>query len=119
MAITLGTISDITRQIGYKPGFTLNIGADGEHGPYWMQWACCLPDYDDPGNFGYNAKGRKWRISKHMTASEIVQTALMAAIAFEEHEAREAFTFGGKRCYGPHIDVHELVCLADKLEVRT
>jgi len=56
-------------------------------------------------------KGRKWRISQHMTLSEIVQTALMACLAFEEHEVRERFTYCDAAIFSPHFDSDDLVAL--------
>lgn len=55
--------------------------------------------------------GRKWMLSVHMSKSEIVQTALKAVLTAVEHEAREAFTYRGKRIFGPHFDVEELAKL--------
>ena len=46
-----------------------------------------------------------------MTKSEIVQTALMAVLAAEEHETREAFLYRGQRIFSPHYDVDQLVKL--------
>ena len=57
-------------------------------------------------------KGRKWRLSEHMTTSEIVQTAFAAALHFEEHELRENFSYRGQAVFGPHFDVDDLVALA-------
>lgn len=56
--------------------------------------------------------GRKWRLGDHMTDSEIVQTALAAVLAAEEHEAREKFLFEGEAIFGPHFDVRDLVRFA-------
>lgn len=53
-------------------------------------------------------RGRKWRLSPHMTRSEIVQTALMAVLAAVEHEAREEFRYRGEAIYGPHHDIEAL-----------
>lgn len=53
--------------------------------------------------------GRKWRLSDHMTDSEIIQTAFKAFLTFEEHECREMFEFQGAKVFGPHHDVHDLV----------
>ncbi len=61
---------------------------------------------------------RKWMLSHYMTPSEIVQTALKAVLAAEEHEAREQFTYRGKAIFGPHFDVEELVKIVDRLDVR-
>ena len=63
-------------------------------------------------------KGRKWRISKHMTQSEVVQTCLAAVLAFEEHEARENFTVAGQACYGPHLDVNALIDISMMKDIR-
>lgn len=52
--------------------------------------------------------GRKWRISAHMTRSEVVQTAFAALMAWVEHEAREAFRYKGQAVFGPHLDVEVL-----------
>jgi hypothetical protein len=51
---------------------------------------------------------RKWCVSMHMTRSEIVQTALKAVLAAEEHGARERFLWGGRAIFGPHLSVDRL-----------
>jgi hypothetical protein len=55
---------------------------------------------------------RKWRLSRHMVPSEIVQTALKLVLTSAEHRVREHFTYRGERVYGPHFDVEALVQLA-------
>lgn len=56
---------------------------------------------------------RKWLIDLHeATPSDIVQTALRAALDAQEHEVRETFRFKGKRIYGPHFNPDALVELA-------
>lgn len=62
--------------------------------------------------------GRKWRLSDHMTKSEIVQTAFLAIKTWEEHETREKFTYKGKAIFGPHLDVEVLHQTADYLDAR-
>ncbi len=52
--------------------------------------------------------GRKWRLSPHMTRSEVVQTALKAVLTAEEHEAREQFLYRGRAIFGPRINVERL-----------
>lgn len=54
---------------------------------------------------------RKWMLSEHMTKSEVIQTALLAVLTAEEHEAREQFLFDGRAIFGPHFDVNALVGL--------
>jgi 16S rRNA C967 or C1407 C5-methylase (RsmB/RsmF family) len=63
--------------------------------------------------------GRKWRLSKHMTRTEIVSTAWKAVFSAVEHEAREEFRYRGRAVFGPHIDVDALHEIADHADVRT
>ena len=58
-------------------------------------------------------RGRKWFLSKHMTESEVVQTAFLAVMTAVEHETREAFTYAGHAIFSPHYDIHKLVALWD------
>jgi hypothetical protein len=51
---------------------------------------------------------RKWRLTIHMTKSEIVQTALKAVLSAEEHEARERFQYRNESIFAPHFDVDAL-----------
>lgn len=69
---------------------------------------------------GSRQHGRKWMLSQFMTKSEIVQTALKAVLAAEEHEARERFLYHGKSVFGPHFDIDELlrICDSESLDVR-
>lgn len=66
--------------------------------------------------------GRKWRLSRYMTTSEITQTAFKAVITSQEHVAREFFRYRGYNVYGPHYDVDRLVelCQSEQqhLDVR-
>lgn len=55
--------------------------------------------------------GRWWRLSPHMTDGEILQTALMAVLAFEEHEIREKFKVDGVSVFDPHYDIEALIAL--------
>lgn len=55
---------------------------------------------------------RKWYISSHAVASEIVQTALLCVLTSAEHRVREHFFYKGKRVFGPHFDVEALHELA-------
>jgi hypothetical protein len=56
---------------------------------------------------GWN--GRWWRLSKHMTAGEIVQTVFKATMTALEHEAREMFLYKGVPVLDPHYDIDKLV----------
>lgn len=76
-------------------------------------------DVDIDTNAVTEQSSRKWYISRHATESEVVQTALKAALTAEEHEVRERFKYRGKRIFGPHIAVGARLDIADHHEVRT
>lgn len=78
----------------------------------YLQVRATRVDRDEPDKPAGIVKGRKWRLSEHMTVSEIVQTAFCAALHYEEHELREAFHFREQPIFGPHFDVNDLVALA-------
>lgn len=66
-------------------------------------------------------RSRKWFLSRHMTKSEIVQTAFKAVLTAVEHETRERFRYCGEAIFGPHFDVDSLVdlCRGHHLDVRS
>ena len=67
--------------------------------PYFM-----APDNMNPDAEPYIQSCRKWMLSFHMTADEILTTALKAVLGAEEHEARELFKWKGEPIYRPHVD---------------
>jgi hypothetical protein len=89
-----------------------------------VQWT--LPTYEDEEgiylqvrfadtrNVGaeYWQTGRKWRLSKHMTDSEVVWTCFAAISMAEEHEMRENFRYRGACIAGPNLDVEVLAEVA-------
>lgn len=106
--MTRAEIADVLSEIEYK---------DWE-----LQLSYGSPQYLQVRFFTYwprqEQHGRKWLLSQYMTKSEIVQTALAAVLAVEEHEARERFVFRGVAVYGPHIDVEALLECSTRLDVR-
>ena len=81
----------------------------------WLQ----LVDSALPKEFN---SGRKWRLSQHMTVSEIVGTAFAAYKAWLEHEMMESFTYRGVQVFSPNIDIEAPVQLAsnpDNYEYRS
>lgn len=88
------------------PGFQYIIRHDGN---YYLQIDCAGKCNVTGKDLSWS--GRKWRLSLHMTDSEVVQTAFMATMAALEHEARELFTYRGVSVYDPHYDVEKLVKL--------
>lgn len=63
-------------------------------------------------------KGRKWYVSPHATDGEILQTILKAIITFEEHEIRERFEYKGRRIFGPHHAVSDLLTISEEYRVE-
>jgi hypothetical protein len=59
---------------------------------------------------------RKWILAPGMTDSEIVQTMFKLAATSMEHRLREHFQYKGKRIFGPHFDVEDLVALCHDRE---
>jgi hypothetical protein len=100
-------IQEVLDNIKYKEGWKLYYHFDAFGIGNYLQWI--LPETDENG---FHWKGRKWYISLHMTPSELVQTAFMAALAAEEHECREAFKYRGLQVLSPH---HDLDILADNM----
>lgn len=103
-------MGDVMSHISYKDNWRINIFKPltyselGEQPELYLQVSFLDKQSKE-------LRGRKWRLSEHMTKSELVQTALMAVLAAEEHEAREAFKYRGAAIFGPHFDVdalHEL-----------
>lgn len=109
-------IQQIINGISYKD-WNFKLGTKGN--VIYLQVRFKAEDNDRPGEWDWH-HGRKWMLSKHMTKSEIVQTALKAVLTAEEHEARERFKFLGEPIFGPHFDVVELFHLAsgDSHDVR-
>jgi len=108
-------IAAVLNQLSYKENTTFLLIEKGED-VLFLQVVTrdvCV----DTGNYCY-VKGRKFYLSEHMIESEIVQTGLMAVLAFEEHEARENFKYKGKRLFGPHIDVNSLAGASDTIVGR-
>lgn len=94
------------------PGYALQVLPDGDttDSPGYLQVSAECLDATDHAVV-VTQKGRKWRLSLHMTDGEIVQTALMALLAFSEHEIRERFTYRGVTVFDPHYDIEALVAL--------
>lgn len=99
----------ILKDVQYKDGWSFFVSGAPD---FYLQVR--LTDAE-----GKKYTGRKWRLSNFMTRSELVQTALGAILACEEHETREAFRWRGRAIFGPHFDVHALWLASEYKEVRT
>jgi hypothetical protein len=108
------TFAQILRDIKYK-NWQFFIGFTHNDNPYLYIEATTI---DSDTGLPVTWKSRKWRISTHMTKTELVSTAFLALRGAIEHEAREEFTYKGKRIFGPHISVDQLVEVCDKVDVR-
>lgn len=107
---------NIIKDIKYRDFFIdVYTGVDPPTGHY-LQVRAFLPDPVNPEKTWQG--GRKWRLSEHMTKSEVVQTCFKAILAFEEHETREFFMYRGKPIFGPHIDVDALHAVCHVLDDR-
>lgn len=113
--MTLDDLRSLCARIDYKPLWFLHTGNMGTG--FVMQWR--FEGYCHRTGRQMMMHCRKWYISQHACPSEVVQTALLAAIQAEEHEARERFRFDGVSVYAPHLNVKDLVPLAAaSLDVR-
>ena len=116
--MTLDQVSDVLRRCAF-PGYSFTVYGDFAQGCECYMQARFMA----PCAFGGEPKPqatRKWRLSQHMTNSEIVQTALKCVLTAVEHEARENFKYRGQAIFGPHFDVEALVAIrrSNRLEVR-
>jgi hypothetical protein len=99
------------------PGFTFQLF---NHGPHYHLRVRCKGTCNVSGK-PLDWSGRWWRLSPHMTPTEIVLTAFKAVLTALEHEAREQFTYKGVAVLDSHIDVEELVRIRseEKLDARS
>lgn len=97
--------------------FQFHLGFDP--GSPYIQVVFWARDNGRPGVLPIEQRGRKWRLSEHMTPSEVVRTQFMAVMAVVEHEVRELFTYRGGAIFGPHIDIETLLDGVDRLDKRT
>lgn len=82
-----------------------------KHIGYFVQITYYESDIDNPSGEELLQEGRKWFVERNVTASEVIQTCLKAALASAEHRTREWFLVDGVRAYGPHQTVEDLVQL--------
>lgn len=112
-------------QVAQRTAFSI-FGAD--------VWLVCERDQADPagrlfyqvharrpdtytGEVGEGAGGKAY-LSPHMIEDELVQLAWGLFQSYVLHEAREGFTYRGKRIYGPHLKVARLLEIADDTVAR-
>lgn len=106
--LTEDVVRELAAEIHYRD-WRLHVGSMGD-GSY-IQWR-----FADERSVEHS--GRKWYVSTHATPGEVLRTALAAAIAAEEHEARERFTFRDKAIFHPHHSIEAYLSIADQVEAR-
>lgn len=106
----------IRKDVTLAEGFDVRIGEDrGQR--YYFQITCWRRDVIT-GEMGTGYGGKAY-LSEHATDSELVQTIFGLYKGYWEHEARETFTYRGRRIYGPHIDANALWEVARRVDVRS
>lgn len=103
LVLELERFEAIVKATSYKENYFIRLTCD--HGGFSLQVIGVGHKNALTGHPVLAVIGRKWRLSTHMSASEVVLTIFAALLAFEEHEAREAFRFQGQRVLGPHPDL--------------
>lgn len=118
--MNLDAANTVLSRVKY-PGFTFHLVGDFTDGTTTYLQA----RWSAPSNWQANVEpsqqsSRKWLLSRHMTESELVQTALKCVLTAVEHEAREFFTYCGQPIFRPHYNVHALLelCEQGRLDVR-
>lgn len=110
------SVSKVVAQINYKEGWVIDMGMCDVTCRTYIQWSF----YGKCVKTGEVKRQpcRKWWLSAFMTESEIVQTALAAALQAEEHECREFFSYKGKRLFQPHISIYALMDACETEDAR-
>jgi hypothetical protein len=114
--VLVDRLSALVERVTYREDYRWIVGTTpGMRYPY-LQIAHWRPDAvtGEPGE----GQGGKAYISEHATDSEIFQTMLGLAKAYEEHEVREFFLVDGRRPFGPHISTDALCSISEQVDVR-
>lgn len=105
-------VQSLLVRVSYKVGTGFYVSSEAP-----TPWGLLLQHYQTVHHSWTGAVsqeyGRKWYLSPHMLDEEILQTALMAVLAFEEHETREAFQFDGVRLFSPHKSLLSLCAVVE------
>lgn len=97
-------LESTVNNIAYRPNYHIETGY--ESGKWWIEIVHERPDAIT-GRWGQGRGGKRW-ITKEMNQSDVVRTVFGAFVAYEEHEVREFFRYGGEQVFGPHMNVHAL-----------
>jgi hypothetical protein len=112
---TVVELSAILSQVQYQ-GWDFSVHEEQGSSEIYLQlhWMEFCADTGQP----QPQSSRKWKLSPHMTKSEVVQTAFAAVLMAVEHEVRENFRFRDKAIFGPHFDVEELAAHMPRKDAR-
>jgi Nucleoside 2-deoxyribosyltransferase like len=104
--LNVGRLRALLGEIRFRGGDFL---VEEIEGGFLVQLRCLEMDAATGAHQTYYS--RKWHIAKTATESDVVRTAFKAAVTWQEHEAREAFTYRGVPVFGPHGNVEDLLRL--------
>lgn len=105
----------LTEAVELAERFKIRIDTDTKG--LFIQITCWRKDViTEKWDWGY---GGKYHPSEHASDSEIMNATFGLYKAYWEHEARETFTWEGRRIYGPHMDIRALHSVARKVDVRS
>jgi hypothetical protein len=110
LAVTIASDIDFS-MFGAKVWLACERDATDPDGRLYYQVHALRPD-TYTGEMGEGTGGKAY-LSPHMIEDELVQLAWGLFQAYVTHEAREGFTYKGKRIFGPHLRVANLLKIAD------
>jgi hypothetical protein len=115
-----GRLTRIVEDITLADDFVVSIGRDAppEGGGRWFYQIQCWRKDAITGEMGWGHGGKAY-LSPHASDSELVQTVFGLYKAYWEHEARETFTWKGRRVFGPHISTEALWEVARRVDIRS
>lgn len=93
----------VARDVGLPANFRVVIGRDGAGGRFFYQIEADRIDVVTC-QIGVGRGGPAY-LDPAMSESSLVQTIFGLYDAYCHHEARETFTWRGRRVFGPHIDI--------------
>lgn len=105
----------LTDAVGLAEGFELRVEHDAKG--IFIQVKCWRKDViTGVWDWGF---GGKYHPSEFASDSEIMNATFGLYKGYVEHEARETFTWEGRRIYGPHMDIVALHEVARRVDLRS
>jgi hypothetical protein len=113
--ILINRLETIANEIDLGMDCSVRIGIDEPR--VFVQIQCYRRDVIT-GEMGYGFGGKAWP-SEYSTQNEIIQMIFGLYLRYWEHEARETFSWRGRRIFGPHIASEALWEIARRVDVRS